>query len=100
MLWHKSWLESRSRFLIGLTVMMLGAGGAVLIYPRVMELVPLANRVDASGPLGRQIQENAALMREYRGYVWTQWIRQSFTQLGTFFAVLLGTGGLPASFLR
>jgi hypothetical protein len=33
-------------------------------------------------------------MREYRGYVWSQWIRQSLTQLGTFFAVLLGTGGL------
>ena len=94
MLWYKSWLESRSRFLIGLTVLMLGAGGAVLIYPRVMELVPLANTVDAGGALGRRIQENAALMREYRGYVWAQWIRQTFTQLGTFFAVLLGTGGL------
>ena len=94
MLWYKSWLESRSRFLIGLTVMMLGSAGAVLIYPRLMELVPLANTVDAGGALGRRIQENAALMREFRGYVWAQWIRQTFTQMGTFFAVLLGAGGL------
>src|SRR5712692_9864404 len=33
-------------------------------------------------------------MRDYRGYVWSQWIRQSLTNLATLFAVLLGSGGL------
>ena len=97
MLWYKSWLETRSRFLIGLAVMMLTAAGAVLVYPRVMKLLPLANTVDTSGELGRRIREGAELMRSYRGYVWGQWIRQSLTQMGTLFAVLLGSGALLSS---
>lgn len=94
MLWYKSWLETRSRFLIGLVIMTLAAAGAVVAYPSVMKLVPLASTANPGGALGRRIMENAELMREYRGYVWAQWIRQSLTQMGTFFAVLLGTGGL------
>jgi ABC-type transport system involved in multi-copper enzyme maturation permease subunit len=74
--------------------MMLAACGAVVAYPSVMKLVPLASTANPGGELGRRIVENAELMREYRGYVWSQWIRRSLTQLGTFFAVLLGTGGL------
>ena len=94
MLWYKSWLDTRSRFLIGLAVMMLAAAGAVIAYPRVMKLMPLASTVDTSGELGRRIREGAELMRSYRGYVWGQFVRQSLTQMGTLFAVLLGSGGL------
>ena len=94
MLWYKSWLETRSRFLISLVIMMLTACGAVVAYPSVMKLVPLASTANPGGEIGRRIMENAQLMRDYRGYVWAQWTRQSLTQLGTFFAVLLGTGGL------
>jgi len=36
----------------------------------------------------------AELTRDYRGYVWLQWFRKELLQLGTLFAVLLGTGGL------
>src|ERR1044071_6688908 len=94
MLWYKSWLESRSRFLIGLAVMMLGAAGVVVAEPRLMKLVPAAIKVDPSDAIGRQVRENAELMRDYRGYVWAQWTRQTFTQIGTLLAVLLGAGGL------
>ena len=94
MLWYKSWLETRWRFLIGLALLMLSAAGAVLAYPRVMKLLPLVPTVEVSGELGRRIREGADLMRDYRGYVWSQWLRQSMTQLWTLFAVLLGTGGL------
>ena len=96
MLWYKSWLETRSRFLIGLLVMMFAAAGTVIAYPKVMQLMPLADTLDtsASGELGRRIKEGVELAREYRGYVWAQWIRQSFVQMGTLFAVLLGSGGL------
>ena len=37
MLWYKSWLETRWRFLIGLALLMLSAGGTVLAYPQVVE---------------------------------------------------------------
>ncbi len=94
MLWYKSWLETRWRFLIGLALLMLSAAGAVLAYPRVMQLLPLVPSVTVSGEIGRRIREAAELMRDYRGYVWSQWLRQSMTQMLSLFAVLLGTGGL------
>jgi hypothetical protein len=94
MLWYKSWLETRWRFLIGLALLMLSAVAAVLAYPRLMKLLPLVPTVNAGGELGRRIREAADLMRDYRGYVWSQWLRQSMTQMLSLFAVLLGTGGL------
>jgi ABC-type transport system involved in multi-copper enzyme maturation permease subunit len=94
MLWYKTWLETRSRFLIGLALVVLTSAGAVFAYPKVMQLMPLVPTVDVGGELGRRIREGAELMRDYRGYVWSQWIRQSLSNLETLFAVLLGTGGL------
>jgi hypothetical protein len=94
MLWYKSWLETRWRFLIGLAVVMCSAAGIVLIWPRMLELVPLASSMEVSGELGRRLRESVELSREYRGYIWSQWFRQNGTNLGTLFAVLLGTGGM------
>jgi len=94
MLWYKSFLETRSRFLIGLTLLLFSALGAVLAYPRVVALLPLVPTANATGELGRRIREGAELMRDYRGYIWGQWLRQSMTNLLSFFAVLLGAGGL------
>jgi hypothetical protein len=94
MLWYKAWLETRSRFLIGLAILMLSAAGAVMAYPRVVKLLPLVPTVEVGGELGRRIKEAAELMRDYRGYVWSQWLRQSMTNMLSLFAVLLGTGGL------
>ena len=94
MLWYKSWLETRWRFLIGLALLMCSAGAVVLMYPRVQELLQLVPAVDVGGEIGRRIREELELSREYRGFVWTQGFRQNLSQLGTLFAVLLGTGGL------
>jgi ABC-2 type transport system permease protein len=94
MLWYKSWLETRWRFLIGFALLMLSVAGAVIAYPRLVTLLPLVPAVDTSGAIGRRIKEAAELMRDYRGYVWSQWLRQSMTQTLSLFAVLLGTGGL------
>jgi hypothetical protein len=94
MLWYKSWLETRWRFVIGLALLILSVTGTVVAYPRVMKLLPLANTVDVGGELGRRIKEGVDLARTYRGYVWSQWLRQSMTNLLTLFAVLLGAGGL------
>ena len=94
MIWYKSWLDTRSRFLVGLVLLALSACGAVFYYPQVLKLMPMANTIEASGELGRRITEGVALASNYRGYVWSQWMRQSMTNLATLFAVLLGAGGL------
>jgi len=96
MLWYKFWLDTRWRFLIGLVLLAGSAFSIALAYPRVMQLLPLVPAADTGGEIGRRIREVALLSREYRGYVWAQWFRQQPTQLGTLFAVLLGTGGLES----
>jgi hypothetical protein len=100
MLWYKSWLDTRWRFLIAMTLLMLSAAGVVFTYPRVMKLLPLAPAVDTSGELGRRIQEAIVLSRTYRGYVFSQWFQQNLPQMWTIFAVLLGSGGLLAQGAR
>jgi hypothetical protein len=100
MLWHKSWLETRWRFLIGLGVLACSAAGVVLTYPRVVELLALVPARDTGGELGRRVRESAELVRDYRGYVWSQWFGQRLTQGWTLFAVLLGTGGLVSQAVR
>jgi hypothetical protein len=96
MLWYKSWLETRWRFLIGLALLVLSACGSVLGYPQLLKLLPVASTVDVSGEIGRQIAEAMELARSYRGYVWSQFFRQNMLQMWAVFAVLLGTGGLVA----
>ncbi|HEX3478893.1 MAG TPA: hypothetical protein VHT91_27915 [Kofleriaceae bacterium] len=100
MLWHKSWLETRWRFLIGLGMLACSAAGVVLVYPRVVELLAAMPAPDTGGALGRQIRESAELARDYRGYVWSQWFGQRMIQGWTLFAVLLGTGGLVSQAVR
>lgn len=94
MLWYKTWLETRWRFLIGLAIMMCAAAGVVFTYHKVVELLALVPDVEVGGEIGRRIREAATLAREYRGYIWSQGFGQNLTQMGTLFAVLLGTGGL------
>ena len=93
MLWYKSWLETRWRFFIGLGLFVLSAGGVVYVYPQVMKLIPRLGDLDTSGPLGQRLKSAVELQRDYRGYVWSQWMRQSLTQMATFFAIILGSGG-------
>src|SRR5712692_8789311 len=94
MLWYKAWLETRWRFLIGLALLICSAAVTVLTYPRVLELLKAVPVVDLGGEIGRRINEAVTLARDYRGYLWSNWYRQSLMQLWTIFAVLLGTGGL------
>ena len=93
MLWYKSWLETRWRFLIGLALLLCLAGATVFTYPQVMKLMPMVP-TNVTGPLGERIREAAALARDYRGYVWSQWFRQNGRQWTTLFAIILGTAGL------
>jgi hypothetical protein len=97
MLWHKSWLDTRWPFLIGIGVLALMSCGTVFDYPRVARLVPTLGPVDPNAPLARFIQDTIDLERTYRGFIWHEWFRQNLAQTWTFFAVLLGSAGLVAS---
>ena len=94
MLWYKSWLETRWRFLIGLALLVCSAAGLVLTEPQVMKLMPLARTMEISGELGREIRKSVELALEYRGYIWSQWFGKNALQMGTLFAALLGTDGM------
>jgi hypothetical protein len=93
MLWYKSWLETRWRFLIGLGVLLCSAAGSVFTYPQVLRLLPMVP-AHLSGELGQRIREAAELARTFRGFIWSNWFRENLSQTGTLFAVLLGTAGL------
>src|SRR6516225_4916613 len=98
MLLHKAWLETRWRFLIGLALLAILACGAVLEYPATARLLPLAGALPAgNGIVGRAIREAIETQRDYRGFIWYQWVRQNFTQTWTLFSVLLCSGGFLGS---
>ena len=91
----QSWLETRSRFAIGLALLLVMAAGAVFGYPAASRLIAAGWRsIDPNGPLGRVIADAIAVQRDFRGFVWWEWHRQNLTQTWTLFAVLLGSGGL------
>ncbi|HEY7287240.1 MAG TPA: hypothetical protein VH497_17445 [Vicinamibacterales bacterium] len=94
MLWYKSWLDTRWRFLIGFFVLLVMACGTFFDYLATMKLIPLARSVEVSGELGRRVKEAIELERNFRGFVWVQWFRQNLSHVGTLFAILLGSGGL------
>jgi hypothetical protein len=96
MLWYRSWLETRWRFVIGLALLPISAAGSVIAYPRLLALLPLAEQVNTDDLIGRRIAEAAQVMGTYRGYIWSQWFAQNMTETWAFFAVLIGTGGLLA----
>lgn len=94
MLWYKAWLETRWRFAIGLALLLVVACGTVFDYPAVARLMPAVPRIDTSGPMGQILSRAIEVQRDYRGFIWWQWFRQNLLQLWTFFAILLGSGGL------
>lgn len=97
MLWYKAFLDTRGRFLVGLVLLPCAAIFMVLAYPRVVALLPAVSGIDTSGAIGQQIGEAIELARDYRGYVWSQWFRQTPTSTSALFAALLGTGGLVSA---
>lgn len=95
MLWYKSWLDTRWRFLIGFAILMVMAIGVLLNYSVSAPLLPaLSERaLDTTTTTGRLLSEAVRLSQTYRGFVWFQWFRQNLLQMGTLFAVILGSGG-------
>lgn len=100
MLWYKSWLETRWRFLIGFALLVMMACSAVITYPQVQRLLPAAQPflrgVDSTSVVGRQVLRAIDAEGTYRGYVWWQWIQDNLSKTWALLAILLGTGGVLA----
>jgi ABC-type transport system involved in multi-copper enzyme maturation permease subunit len=99
MLWHKTWLETRWRFISALLILTMVAGSNVFDWVAAQRLLPRLNVTttepvaEASGLAGA-LREAIDVQKTFRGFIWYQAFRQTMSQLGVFFAVLLGCGGL------
>ena len=99
MLWHKAWRETRGRFIAALLILTAMAGSNVYDYLAAQKLLPRLNvateaPVAVATGLAGMIREAIEIQKDFRGFVWFQAFRQNLTQMGVFFAVLLGCGGL------
>jgi hypothetical protein len=93
MLLQHAFLETRWRFLIGLVILSISAAFIALGYPQVLALSQTITPVpDAT--LGREIATAMEMAKRYDSYVWSQWFRQNGAQQVSFFAILVGLGGL------
>jgi ABC-type transport system involved in multi-copper enzyme maturation permease subunit len=99
MLWQKAWLETRWRFISALVVLTLMSGSNVFEFLAAQRLLPqlLADTKvpgpDATGIAGA-IRDAIEVQKDFRGFIWYRAFRDNLTQMGVFFAVLLGCGGL------
>ena len=99
MLWHKAWLETRWRFISALLILTVLAGGNVYDYLAMRRLLPLAETTPAvsvavAPGIASAIREAIDVQKNFHGFIWYQAFRQNLTQMGVFFAILLGCGGL------
>jgi ABC-type transport system involved in multi-copper enzyme maturation permease subunit len=99
MLLHKAWLETRWRFISALVILTMLSASSVFSYfanSRLMSelaTTPVPAAAEAS-PLGAAIREAIELQKEFRGFIWYRTFRDNLTNMGVFFAILLGCGGL------
>jgi ABC-type transport system involved in multi-copper enzyme maturation permease subunit len=99
MLWQKAWLETRWRFVSALLILTVLAAGDVYEYLATQRLLPRIN-VTSAAPgdeilgVGAAIREAVELQKDFRGFIWYQVFRQNLTQMGVFFGIFLGCGGL------
>ena len=101
MLWHKTWLETRGRFLGALALSIIVGFGLLYDFRATERLLPLVrsidpSTIDTSGLVGAALKESLEVQRDFRGFVWWQWHRQNLTYLVVIFAAVLGSGGLLA----
>ena len=97
MLWYKTWLDTRWRFLIGFVVLMCMAVGIIVNYSISAQLISHAGRDPNAYTTNALLQDAIRVAQTYRGFVWYQWFRTNLAQAGTLFAVVLGSGGLHSN---
>jgi len=94
MLWYKSWLDTRWRFLLMLAALLVFACGTVMSYPTVQKLAAAVEpaSVTADESLQQELRESLEVSRTFRGYAWSQWFAGNFPMLLVAVAALLGSG--------
>jgi hypothetical protein len=97
MLWYKSWLDTRWRFLLGLVILFVFACGTVMSFSTVQQLAATLQpgAVVGNASLQQELQESLEMIRTFRGYAWSEWFAANLTALPgllTLFAALLGSG--------
>jgi hypothetical protein len=94
MLRYKSWIDTRSRFLLGLGILLVFACGTVMSFSAVQRLAAsLPEGVTlGSDALQQELQESLELIRTFPGYAWSEWFAGNLPFLLTIFAALLGSG--------
>ena len=94
MLRYKSWIDTRSRFLLGLGILLVFACGTAMSFSMVQKLAASLPEGIALGNdvLQEEIQESLELIRTFPGYAWSEWFAGNFPALLTIFAALLGSG--------
>ena len=97
MLWYKAWLETRSRFLVGLAILVGITIFIVVEYQTVARMLLSVPGMKVGGELEQQILEQAEISRTYRGYIWSQLFARNLPQVWCLFAAVLGSGGLVSS---
>jgi hypothetical protein len=94
MVWYKSWLDTRWRFVIVLVLLLVVACGTVVNF-RVAQQIAAALPADAvlgNERLQQEVQESLEMLSTFRGYAWSQWFAGNFVALLTLVAALLGSG--------
>ena len=99
MLWHKAWLETRWRFISAIVILTMLAGGSVYDYLATQQLLPglasaTTSPVAESSGLAAAIREAIEVQKDFRGFIWYRTFRDNLSNMGVFFAILLGCGGL------
>lgn len=99
MLWQKAWLETRWRFVSALLVLTVMSGSNVYEFLAVQRLMPqLLAGTETPGPdatgIAGAIRDAIEVQKDFRGFIWYRAFHDNLTQMGVFFAVLLGCGGL------
>jgi hypothetical protein len=94
MLWYKSWLDTRWRFLLLLALLSVLACGTVMGFRTVQGLTAALSPEAITGneALQREIRESFELGRTFRGYAWSSWFADYVLQLLPLVAALLGSG--------
>jgi hypothetical protein len=88
MLRYKSWIDTRSRFLLGLGILLLFACGTVMSFSMVQKLAAAVEGL----ALQQELQESLELMSTFPGYAWSEWFGGNLPLVLTIFAALIGSG--------
>jgi ABC-type transport system involved in multi-copper enzyme maturation permease subunit len=99
MLWHKAWLETRWRFISAIAILTLLSASSVFSFfanDVLLSQLPAATATPAaeSSGIAAAIREAIETQKDFRGFIWYRTFRDNLTNLGVFFAILLGCGGL------